>query len=194
MSASDDLMSAALELVTERGPAGFTLREAARRAGVSHATPGYLFGDLSGLLTQVALQGTRRFTAEMEAAQDHGATPIERLSAIGNAYVGFARSEPHVFRLIVGDEYVDSADPELAAARMASEGPLRRAMAETLGTDEETPEILARVRLAWATVHGVARLILDGPFRGTPQSEQELAASVIAALKPALVAPLSRIR
>ena len=192
MSATDDLMAAALELVTEQGPAGFTLREAARRAGVSHATPGYLFGDRRGLLTQVAVGGIRRFTAAMETACRNGDTPIDRLSAIGNAYVAFARSEPHIFRLIFSYEHVDSSDAELIDARMASQGPLRRAMAEIYGTDEVTPEILERIQLARATVHGIARLTLDGPFSGTPRSERELAASVIAALMPALLAPLAR--
>lgn len=191
VSASNALLQAATDLVTERGPAGFTLREAARRAGVSHATPGYLFGDLRGLLTRVALEGTRRFTDAMQEAYDRPGTALERLAAVGNAYVEFARREPNVFRLVIGDEYVDGSDPELSAARHASEGPLRRAMAEILGTDEETPEVLTRLRLAWSTVHGVARLILDGPFRGAEESETELAAAVIAALGPALVAPIA---
>jgi AcrR family transcriptional regulator len=182
----DRLLVAAENLVRELGPAGFTLREAARRADISHAAPGYLFGDLRGLRTEIALAGQRRFMAGMEAAERKLGDPLHRLIGIGTAYVEFARTDPQIFRLMVGNVYVDGTRAELVAQRLRSEGPLRRVMGELHGVTGETPEVLALVRLAWSTVHGLAHLVIDGPFAGSPAHERRIINDVLTALSPAV--------
>lgn len=182
----EQLLAAAEQLLDERGPAGFTLREAARRAGVSHAAPGYLFGDLRGLSTELAIIGTRRFVRRMERAERGTGDPMSRLLAVGTAYVEFARAEPQMFRLVVGNAYVDASSPELIAERDRSEGPLRRVMSELHGVETETPELLCRIRLAWSTVHGLANLVIDGPFAGPVRHERGIVADVLRTLAPAL--------
>lgn len=194
MSASERLLEAAEALVAEQGPGGLTLREAARRAEVSHAAPGYLFGDLRGLVTRVAVRGLERFAARMEAAEDLDLPPAGRLLAIGEQYVGFARDEPQVFRLMFG-HVPDEQDAALAAARERAAGPLQRQLAVVSGADpasgaagaDPPSDVEVRLQLAWATVHGLAVLIIDGPFRRTPEQEEALVTAVLTALGPALV-------
>ena len=195
-SSRERLLAVGVDLVGQRGPAGFTLREAARRSNVSHATPGYLFGDLRGFRTELALGGQRRFSAGMERAEAKVGDPLDRLLAIGASYVAFARREPQMFRMMVGDLYVDSSRDDLRQQRDHAEGPLQRAMGDLHRIDgevsgEHVPAFLARVRLAWSTVHGVANLIIDGPFAGTDAHEQQIVQDVLTALAPALIAPLA---
>lgn len=195
MSAADRLLEAAEALVAERGPGGLTLREAARRAEVSHAAPGYLFGDLRGLVTAVAVRGLGRFAARMEAAEQLDLPPLGRLLAIGEQYVGFARDEPQVFRLMAGHG-LDQDDAALARARERSFGPLHRQLAAVTGTEASATDLTeltaftARLQLAWSTVHGLAVLIIDGTFRRSERDEQALVTAVLAALGPSLAAPL----
>ncbi len=190
VSAADRLLEAAEALVAERGPGGLTLREAARRAEVSHAAPGYLFGDLRGLATRVATRGLDRFAARMEAAEALDLPPAGRLLAIGEQYVGFARDEPQVFRLMFGQDLAED-DAGLVAARQRAGGPLRRGLASAAAPSggAAPADLDVRAQLAWATVHGLAVLIIDGPFRSTPAQEQGLTTAVLAALGPALAPP-----
>jgi AcrR family transcriptional regulator len=189
MSATDRLLQVATELIAEKGPNGFTLREAARRADVSHATPGFLFGDLRGLITQVAVGGFTRFAEAMEEAERLDLPVLDRLLAVGEAYVAFALREPHVFRLMMSDVNLDRSNPAFEAINGRSFGPLYRQMQLLYDVHTDTPEFIARVTLAWATVHGLARLILDGPLREQFDDGSKLAL-IIGALGPSLLAPL----
>src|SRR5262252_10708100 len=81
------LIAAAERIIMERGVDGFTLREATRRVGVSHAAPAHHFKDAKGLLTEVALLGFRDFTAALEAADKlGGGDAARRLDEQGKAY------------------------------------------------------------------------------------------------------------
>src|SRR5271163_1551235 len=93
-----DALLKAAELVLERdGLAGLTLRAVAREAGVSHAAPTHHFGDLSGLVSELAAIGFRQFNAAMAAACVAGGTPIELGLARAKAYVGYARAHPGMY-------------------------------------------------------------------------------------------------
>src|SRR5580658_1909495 len=86
----DQLVAAAEAIILERGVDGFTLREAARRAGVSPAAPAHHFKDASGLLAEVAMRGFQDFGDALEAADRRGgADPARRLHEQGLAYVNF---------------------------------------------------------------------------------------------------------
>ena len=188
MTASERVLAAANALMAERGPT-FTLREAARRADVSHATPGFLFGDLRGLVTQVAVGGFERFAQAMEEAETLDEAPLVRLLAVGEAYVAFALREPHVFRLMMSGEVIDRNHPALVAINGQAYGPLYRQMQQLHGITVESPAFLARLHLAWSVVHGIARLILDGPLSSLQDDPAALRA-IIAPLAPSLTAPI----
>src|SRR3984957_8613475 len=107
------LIAAAEQIIVERGVEGFTLREAARRAGVSPAAPAHHFKDAKGLLTEVALLGFREFGAELEAADKAGGTDPgrgRRLQAGGD--VNFALKHPARFQLMFRDDKHDNANEE----------------------------------------------------------------------------------
>src|SRR6476469_9901859 len=88
------LRRAAVDVIDERGMAGFSLREVARRAGVSHTAPAHHFGDVKGLLTSVAAEGFEALRQVTSEAAARHTEPVEQLRAIGEAYVALARSNP----------------------------------------------------------------------------------------------------
>src|ERR1700760_3490751 len=87
------LIDAAVELIATKGPAGFTIAEAARLAGVSPAAPYRHFRDADALLAEVALRGFERLAATLSAAWNEGRPdPVAAFEALGSAYLGFART------------------------------------------------------------------------------------------------------
>src|SRR5690242_11629597 len=89
------LIEAALELIAEKGPVGFTVAEAARSAAVSPAAPDRHFRDRDQLIADVAQRGFGLFEAELDRAWDVGRPdPISAFNRVGRAYLAFARSEP----------------------------------------------------------------------------------------------------
>src|SRR6476469_7834627 len=92
------LISAALDLIAQKGPAGFTFAEPARAAGVSPAAPYRHSGARSALMADVARRGFERFEQRLAAAWDEGRPrPLAALERMGHAYLGFAREEPAYF-------------------------------------------------------------------------------------------------
>ncbi|MBO0765225.1 MAG: TetR/AcrR family transcriptional regulator, partial [Hyphomicrobiaceae bacterium] len=86
------LIDAALDLIAQKGPAGFTFAEAARHAGVSPAAPYRHFRDRDALIGDVARRGFERFEQQLAAAWDHGQpSPAAALDRLGKAYLAFAR-------------------------------------------------------------------------------------------------------
>ena len=159
------LRGAAAEVIIERGLGGFSLREVARRAGVSHTAPAHHFGDMRGLLTSLAEEGFDALHDAMVAALEEigdEATPPERLRAIGEAYVGLARSNPAHCEVMFRTDVVDALEPDLQACGMRAYGVLEQTVQELL--DDEGLEIdheLA-VRMCWATMQGL--VVLEQKF------------------------------
>jgi len=104
------LRAAAVDLISERGPAAFSLREVARRAGVSHAAPSHHFGDAQGLLNSVAAEGFSTLTKAMREATDGVEDPHERLTACGRAYIMTALENPGHYAVMVTHEFTDEND------------------------------------------------------------------------------------
>lgn len=157
------LLDAALELVKEHGPSGITLREAARRAGVTHAAPYRHFADKEALLAALAEEGFMRLRAEVQAAIDgyHG---IARLEQIGVAYIRFARENPSQFRVMFGAEVGDKRRyPSLVEADQAVFDLVSQAIAAAQELGELPAGNPARMGLvSWSMLHGVASLVVDG--------------------------------
>jgi AcrR family transcriptional regulator len=158
-------MLRAAESILERdGIGGLTLRAAAREAGVSHAAPKNHFGDVMGLLSDLAAVGFARFRAAMEAPIRKSDPAPARLEAIGRGYVSFARTHPDLFLLMFRSERLDFTRPAL---RWAADGALD-VLASTVRAvrDEPTQAMLtlpqaAQMVVAWSLVHGFAMLLLD---------------------------------
>src|SRR5258708_6472405 len=110
------LLRAAVEAIGEVGPAAMSLREVARRAGVSHAAAAYHFGDKAGLLTAVAARGYRMLTEELRGARDTGRSFLE----VGVAYVRFAVSHRAHFEVMYRPELYRPDDAEVREARAAA--------------------------------------------------------------------------
>ena len=151
------LVEAGLAILAEGGdPAALSLREAARRAGVSAMAPYRHFPDKEALLAAVAAVGFTRLAARLEAA-DAGATGSAALVAQGQAYVGFAMAEPALFRLMFGG----------ALARDGSQKPREGGtafaiLADRVGTMTTAAKRETVALHCWAIVHGLASLALDG--------------------------------
>jgi AcrR family transcriptional regulator len=157
------LLAAAEEILESEGLQALTLRAAARAAGVSHAAPSHHFGDLTGLLSDLAAVGYVRFAAELsDAMENAGQDPNLRLRAMGSAYVQFARAHPGMFMLMFRSERLDVARPALKDAMTAAHGALRDAISARAGASLPPAQIIAQQASAWTLVHGFAMLLLDG--------------------------------
>lgn len=165
------LLDAVDAIVRERGPGAVTLREAARRAGVSHAAPAHHFGDKAGLLTAYAVQGFEAMARRMDAAREQDAVQDggeqdgggRDLTAIGLAYIAFAVEEPGRFTVMFRPEVLDPDRPEYRASCDAAFEPLQRAVTDLRGDlAPDDPEVLHAAVGAWSIVHGFATLWLDG--------------------------------
>jgi AcrR family transcriptional regulator len=151
------LLDTAVEALQESGPAALSLRDLARRAGVSHAAPAYHFGDKAGLLTAVAADGFRRLAAVLRDTYQATGSFLE----VGAAYVRFAVSHRPHFEVMFRPELYRPDDPELASAREAARSMLYPPAADTAGNPGGTDDLRAAVA-AWSLVHGLATLWLDG--------------------------------
>lgn len=160
-----DLKAALLEqaeIILERdGIQALTLRAAARAAGVSHAAPANHFGDLTGLLSELAAVGFRRFSAMLSAARATGEDRPAGARGMGHAYVTFARTYPNLFALMFRGERLDTDRPALREALDEAASVLRSTTAGASGGG--TPSrAAAQAAARWSLVHGFAMLLLDG--------------------------------
>lgn len=168
------LIDGAKTLIAERGPDGFNLRELARRVGVSHNASYRHFADKEALLAAVAEEGFLGLGASFAASMDPAASPAEAFAAAGHAYVLWALDHPSSFRVMFRMTDAGERYPTLQAAGMAAFQVLldlvTAAQAEgAIGPGD--PKLLALT--AWSTVHGLARLIVDGaiPLDELPDPE-----------------------
>ncbi len=181
------LIDAALALVTEEQDWTFSLREVARRAGVSHNAPYNHFADKRELLAAVAATGFVQLSERILAAIsgiENAQTALERSSV---AYVTFGVENPAHYRLMFSSALVTAAEgrPETVAAagadtRAILAGIIRR------GADEgifdaalcRDDELRVSVLVAWSAVHGLTMLTIDGIADTPPLSTEEVARQV----------------
>jgi len=158
----ETLLQAAIELIAEAGPEGFTLREVARRAGVSHNAPYRHFQDRAELLAAVASQGFQELNQSMIAAADKQTDALGRLRGAGLAYVDFALRRPEHFTAMF-DAAMSGTSDEGARAFQTLVGLIEACQKEgTMPAGD--PVQFARV--AWSLVHGIAKLAVAGRFPG----------------------------
>jgi AcrR family transcriptional regulator len=162
----DALLEAAERVLEREGLAGLTLRAVAREAGVSHAAPTHHFGDLSGLVSDLAATGFRQFNAAMAAAGAPDMPYPGRALARAKAYVAYAQAHPGMYGLMFRTERLDYSRPSLCEAAEASFAALASAVAasrhEHIEQEALTLEQAAAIARVWSTVHGFTMLLLDG--------------------------------
>jgi AcrR family transcriptional regulator len=162
----DALLEAAERVLERDGLSGLTLRAVAREAGVSHAAPTHHFGDLTGLVSELAAIGFRQFNAAMVAAGAAGTSPIEKAITRAKAYVTFAQAHPGIYGLMFRTERLDMKRPSLHEAASASFAGLAGAIGasrhEQIKEEALSLEQAAAIARAWSLVHGFTMLLLDG--------------------------------
>ena len=161
-----EALLAAAERVLERdGLAGLTLRAVAREAGVSHAAPTHHFGDLTGLVSELAAIGFRQFNAAMNAANAQAGSLLQKAMDRARAYVGYAQAHPGMYGLMFRTERLDMTRPSLHEAANASFAGLAGAIGasrhEQISAQALSLDQAAAIVRAWSLVHGFTMLLLD---------------------------------
>lgn len=163
------LLAAAEKLLARDGVQGLTLRATARAAGVSHAAPKHHFGDIAGLLSELAVIGFERFHAFLSAGLRDDLSHREKLDTIGRGYVAFAKAHPALFLLMFRSERLDMARPTLRAASRAALEVLASALEPhgdgAMLEGELTLAQAGRLAAAWSLVHGFSMLLIDGRWK-----------------------------
>ncbi|MFZ5676550.1 MAG: TetR/AcrR family transcriptional regulator [Pseudomonadota bacterium] len=184
----ETLVLAAVDLLEEKGLSSFTLRECARRAGVSHAAPAHHFATAADLLAEIAARGFERFVAALgKAADETVGTSMERLAAMGRAYVAFALANPGVYGLMFRGGADPLQSPRLKTAATAAWLQLGDAVAAALGPKRKD-EVNAKAAAVWALVHGTATLMLDCKLPPGPARSSDPVAQILSSL-PGLLRP-----
>jgi AcrR family transcriptional regulator len=159
----DALLTAAEAALEDLPLEKISLREIARRAGVSHAAPKHHFGTLGALLGDVAARGFERFVAALEegASRSTDQSPETRLRAMGRAYLRFAQENRTAYGLMFGQKSGVERTPRAAAASMAAWSQLENAVAAVAGAKNSVHGAM----MVWSACHGFAMLHAD---RATP--------------------------
>lgn len=172
-SLKDALIDAARSLLSERGPGGFTLAEAAKRVGVTGAAPYRHFADRNALIAELALVGFELFGQRMAGAWDQGRPdPVAALARMGSAYLAFAREEPGLYSAMFADARPLEPAPASGAAGIKTLEHLRDATRAALlavgGAAADAPLLAMQI---WSLSHGVATLAASGHLRADCATE-----------------------
>jgi AcrR family transcriptional regulator len=173
------LVRAALELIAEKGPAGFTFADAARWAGVSPAAPYRHYRDRDALLADVARRGFEAFADALTRAWDDGRPDVlSAFERLGRAYLQFAKSEAAFYSAMFEAGIAPDGDPDLRAASERAFAVLRSASEKlvALAPAKQRPPALMVALHVWSMTHGIASLFGrgDAARRPVPMAPEEL--------------------
>lgn len=186
------LLDAADTLVAEKGPAGFSLREAARVVGVDPAACYRHYRDREAVLQALARRGFTRLAAAFADVTDASRRkkPVDVVRALGHAYVQFAVTAPSAFRSMFGPNGFDARDPRLRGDYRDGIGAYER-MQRTISTWMEADGLSLDLEEAslglWSGMHGFAMLVIDGALRFNHDAHRD---RVVDALLSTLIAGL----
>ncbi|MHB0777626.1 TetR/AcrR family transcriptional regulator [Halomonas sp. WWR20] len=173
------LVEEGLELLAKSGDGGFSLRELARRVGVTANASYRHFANKDALMQALASEGFRRLSAAQRQA-DAQAGDGETLLAGGRSYIRFAHDNPALFRLMFSVIPSQRREDELREASQTAFETLREAVARSWPEAAPDPTRVNRTALrAWALVHGLAQLLLDGQLDGLEEDPLGLAEAVL---------------
>lgn len=156
------LIDASVDLLATEGLEAFSMREVARRAGVSHQAPYHHFQDREAILAEIVTEGFRSLRTEMQRAIDGVSAPAARLTAIGKAYVAFAVGHPAHFKVMFRSELVPAAKHEEARACADSAFDLVVSIVDDVVREGRGKTDPSLVLAAWSLAHGLATLMLEG--------------------------------
>jgi AcrR family transcriptional regulator len=188
------LVTVGRQLLEESGARALSLREVARRAGVSHAAPGHHFASLDAFLSECASSGFLEFGTALRRARADSDNPGQAIAQMGRAYLAFAHRNPAVFRLMFDNgsqsqAYNPSIPHAAASYRELVEG------VEAIDTLVNSAELDFRVLAIWSLVHGYADLMLGGHICDVAQEPgailvycQDMAARALLALVQSMMA------
>jgi AcrR family transcriptional regulator len=184
------ILDASVALIEAEGLGALSLREVARRAGVSHQAPYHYFADRAAILAAVAQVGFERLRDALREAHTGPGDAVARLERGGRAYVAFARAHPGYFRVMFRPELVDlSQHPEAVAAADEARALLDALVQALVDEGRLAPDdVTGMVTLAWSFVHGLASLVLDGPLAHTSEVATEVQLEAAFRVYTALVA------
>jgi len=183
---SEALIDAARQLLAEKGPAGFTLKDAARAAGVSAAAPYRHFKDRAALIGAVSDRGYTQFAERLEAAASAGKDPADAFHRLGEAYLSFAAEEPGYYAAMFDAEGVGQTDHDAGAGAFAIlvDGLIKAYGPDSFGGAD--PRMIGLQ--VWALSHGVATLAAAGRLpvgQGVPTASEILSSGVDALVRGA---------
>ncbi|HEY4142124.1 MAG TPA: TetR/AcrR family transcriptional regulator [Pseudolabrys sp.] len=173
------LVRAALELIREKGPAGFTFADAARWAGVSPAAPYRHFRDRDELIADVARRGFEQFTQALTTAWDEGEPDLmAAFDRLGKSYLDFAKREPSYYSAMFEAGVSIDAEPQLRAASEAAFAVLRQAaekLVAQMPPKGRPPALMVALHI-WSMTHGIASLFArgDAARRTLPMPPEDL--------------------
>ena len=165
------VLSTAAEIIADTGADGLSLRELARRAGVSHAAPAHHFGDRRGLFTALAAEGFQLLADALAPSVEKG--EFDRTAV---AYVRFAVTHAGHYAIMFRADLLDQTDTLLGEARRRT----GRLLGDGLASLDATSLVINRAdaqRAAWALVHGIATLAINGALPGTKPERLALVAA-----------------
>ena len=173
------LRRAAVEVIEERGLGGFSLREVARRAGVSHTAPAHHFGDVRGLLTSLAQEGFEALYTATSNAKAPFDDPVDQLTAIGQAYVELARTHHAHCEVMFREDLVDADQPDLQLCGLHAYGVLEDTVRTLIETEQLGVDLDVATWLCWSSMQGLVALepkltALNERLRGTDFSTPDL--------------------
>jgi AcrR family transcriptional regulator len=159
------LLDTSAELIATEGLAALSMREVARRAGVSHQAPYHHFGDREAILAALCDEGFRGLVEAFERAVQGVDGAEDRLAATGDAYLRWALGHPAHYRVMFRPELValerfpDTQEVARRAWQVFADRVAELVEAGRLRADQAEAAAL----LVWSSVHGLATLLLDGP-------------------------------
>jgi AcrR family transcriptional regulator len=178
------LVRAALDLIAEKGPAGFTFADAARSAGVSPAAPYRHFRDREALLADVARRGFEEFTAALSKAWADGSPDtMAAFDRLGRAYLAFAKAEPAYYSAMFEAGVALDVDPQLREVSERAFAVLRAAaekLVAQIPSGSRPPALMVALHV-WSMTHGIASLFSrgDAARRALPMPPEELLEAAI---------------
>lgn len=149
------LRRAAVDVIDERGLGAFSLREVARRAGVSHTAPAHHFGCVRGLLTAVALEGFEELDRVLSEAAGCCDDPVERLTAIGHAYFELGRSHHAHCEVMFRTDVIDPDDECLSSAAASAYEVLAGTIREIVDAEGLDVDVDDATWLCWSAMQGL---------------------------------------
>jgi AcrR family transcriptional regulator len=156
------VLDAALDIITSTGAESLSMREVARRAGVSHQAPYHYFGDRSGIFAAISEEG---FSALAGAFRDVDFSNTSAAKAGFIAYLNFARSHVGHFRVMFRQDICGVTDnEETANAASSAFDELLQMVARTIGSSVDPKAAHTFAFTMWSQAHGLATLVIDGPL------------------------------